>query len=134
MSEKWKIALDKLHENNRRTEEEKMGNLKRRNERYDWRNRHTIDYMELMRRNEKCRCCGKTPVQSDHIVGREWRRTEDGEKISHGEIETINDYFNGDIQFLCATCQASKRAGAVCRVHKKYLGIWNYLNKLDNIE
>jgi hypothetical protein len=124
------MKSEKRKEDNRKC---MNANYQRKRERWSWYGKHIIDYIEFVNRGKSCICCGKIPVTNDHIVGREFCRRADGSKGGR-DTGLMSDFKKGNLQLLCKTCQTSKRMGAWCRVHRKYLGVWNYLPKMDDIE
>ncbi len=97
-------------------------------ERMTWYDTHCTDILELLKRNANCACCGAIPVECDHIIP--LYRTSAGTT----SYERLHAFEQGNIQFLCASCNSSKRNSAICQTHKIYLGVWNYLPSLDNLE
>ncbi len=96
---------------------------------YTWAKQHTPDYLEFLRRSSKCACCGKPAEQFDHIM------TAPGISYKHlGAESVLADLKRGNLQPICITCNNSKGDSSICRIHSKYLGIWNYLPSLGDIE
>jgi len=96
---------------------------------YTWAKQYTIDFLEFLRRSSKCVCCGKIAEQLDHVMSLQ------GEKYRHMGAESIlADLKRGNLQPLCISCNNSKGDSINCRIHSKYLGIWNYLPYLGDIE
>lgn len=104
---------------------------------HKWLVRYSTDYIDLITRRAKCVCCGATPVELDHISGREYIYQPSSNRAT-GKIG--NPYYRnlelekGLLQPLCTRCNKSKRSSSYCNIHRKYLGIWNHLPKLDNLD
>lgn len=84
--------------------------------------RHKIDF---------CICCGaKVNLTADHILSDAGLRRNK----SSTPYARLRDEPQGNLQGLCFPCNDSKNDGTTCGIHNKYLGLWNYLPRLDNIE
>ncbi len=104
-------------------------------ERHKWFCQRASDYLDLLKRNEVCVCCGHSPVNFDHIFPQEYRPNGKVRKGLRGNAhQTLIDFENGGTQFLCRSCNNSKGDSDTCKRHQKYLGIWNYLPKIDDVE
>jgi len=75
-------------------------------------------------------CCGLIGrMQFDHIIPVSLYPSN-----SVSSQITLAMLKRDSLQFLCESCNKSKAVTPYCRIHKKYLGIWNYLPKLDKME
>jgi hypothetical protein len=103
--------------------------------RQKWYRERVVDYLDLMKKGQECVCCGQTPVNYDHILPQEYHPYGKMRKGMRGNSpQTLTDFENGVTQFLCRSCNNSKGDSDTCRIHQKYLGIWNHLPKLDDME
>jgi 5-methylcytosine-specific restriction endonuclease McrA len=107
------------HQENKETE----------NARNRWRNQYATDYAELLKRGKQCVCCGNIPVTFDHIFS-----VRKGKTNARQARWMICEYEKGNLQFLCFLCNNSKFDKTTCRLHEKYLGLWNYLPVFYDME
>jgi len=93
--------------------------------------RHTklVQFFSNLRARLTCLCCGLQPIQFDHITALEGARMH-----QHALEIKIVQLRLGLLQPLCITCNKSKGNSPICRVHNRYLGVWNYLPTLANME
>lgn len=95
-----------------------------------WLLTYSQDYLELLRTHASCVCCSSIiNLEQDHIIAK------GGENVSAYNILTrVKLIENGVVQWLCSACNHSKNGGAICKRHKNYLGVWNYLPQLVDLE
>ena len=81
-----------------------------------------------------CYCCGSSnKIELDHIAGVPdpvARRPKSNGQAALQEYKRNPSIF----QFLCRQCNNSKYRNAFCRKHSKYLGIWNHLHQLMDLD
>ncbi len=94
------------------------------------------DYLQLQRQNQLCVCCGHISTEWDHIVSIDYELGPKGRtKAPYRQAyQLIKQLESGNLQPICRTCNLSKGDSFFCHIHSKYLGIWNYLPELTNIE
>lgn len=100
-----------------------------------WWRLHCTDLLDLIRRDEKCVCCGVGAVEVDHIVPQEYVRRCGVMVIKRPQAYSkLLALESGSAQFLCRGCNKSKGRSTFCLLHDRYLGLWNHLPALDNME
>src|SRR5207248_2495918 len=88
----------------------------------------------LIKKNRVCECCGNSPVEFDHIIPAPLYRQRNGHIGGLSAQNSIPQFERGNLQFLCRTCNLSKGDSTNCKVHLKYLGLWNHLPILESFE
>ena len=101
-------------------------------EQESWRRKSEKRYREIqkLREGKSCICCGTTEnLELDHIFPAFWRN-------KHHRADNLFHYLRlqSNYQILCLKCNRSKKNDVYCLVHDKYLGIWNHLRPLDQLE
>lgn len=99
-----------------------------------WYDRYSTDFLRYVIDHSQCVCCGEAAEQLDHIIPKPNIRISllrTAIRLSPGS--RIHDYKEGNLQPLCKRCNLSKGNSSTCNFHAKYLGIWNYLPKLEEL-
>ncbi len=108
-----------------------------------WHHNTSIQYAHLFLGNV-CQCCGsRENIEAGHINFPQDKIVTCKSTKTGFAVRTKDD--SGHPGFLklivehavipvCASCNKSMGNGSTCRVHQKYLGIWNYLPKIENLE
>jgi len=96
----------------------------------EWNRQDVIRWKQKHGIGGQCACCGTTEhLEPDHIVPL-FHEVNKGNSLLRLKRATI-----GSLQTLCARCNRSKNdITSVCKVHGKYLGIWNFLPKILEID
>ncbi len=82
-----------------------------------------------------CVCCGRMGCTFDHITatlfGVRYVPTH-----PHSPRDKYKKYLKApnNFQFLCSKCNSSKGDGTTCLLHNKYLGVWNHLPILCDLD
>src|SRR4029077_3012372 len=94
-----------------------------------WTNRYSNELLALILSKEKCVCCGSQAQEFDHITPLLLDRS-----LSRNGRTRVLEFERGLLQPICTSCNTSKANDSMCNLHKKYLGIWNYLPALGDME
>ena len=106
-----------------------------------WYDVYTRELVYVLLNPKHCICCGCVDYELGHITAppdqvRPYKLTKTGltscYQADAGQI--LQHFFNGLIQPLCHPCNQSQGNGSYCRIHRKYLGVWNYLLNLDDLD
>jgi hypothetical protein len=82
-----------------------------------------------------CVCCSRKGCTFDHITP-----SLSGARYApdhpHAPRDKYKKYLNAphSFQFLCFKCNSSKGGGTTCFLHKRYLGVWNHLPILYDLD